>query len=218
MPLVALNTVTGERVNIIDLENPRAVLAKDSVVCPVCNSPMYIRGGTPNLIHHFAHKPGREDCEYAIYSRGETEEHRQAKIAVYQNLSTWFAEYTVAVPAMEVRIPEVKHAHHRIADVLFTFPSGWRVAHEIQLASITPEELQARTEDYAETGIDVFWWFGRDALKQTRVLDWSMNTYGFVLRVRVQQSENETGTVVLKTSVHSNVGSFLNGKQTSVAV
>lgn len=184
MPFIALNKVTGARVDITQIVNPRTVLRAGEMVCPVCAHPMMLKAGEVKR-HHFAHMPGREDCPYAQYSAGETQEHRDAKELIRGQLHEWFSEYMDATGELEVYVPEVTHARNRIADVLFTFPGGWRVAHEVQLAQITTGELSDRTEDYASQGIDVFWWFGRDALKQTSNAIWSMKNYGFVLKIDI---------------------------------
>lgn len=183
MPFIALQQSTGKRIDITTIEQPRAVLQAADMVCPVCGHPMTIKAGMINRAH-FAHKPGREDCPYAMYAAGETQEHREAKQLIRDLLAEWFSEYGIARPELEVYVPEVMHARNRIADVMFTFPSGWRVAHEAQLASITVEELQARSEDYESAGIDVFWWLGRDAGKPGPY-EWSMNRYGFILKIDV---------------------------------
>lgn len=184
MPFIALNSASGERVDITRTQNPLSVLRASEMACPVCEWPMIVKAG--GLVRpHFAHKPGREDCPYAQYSRGETPEHLAAKILIRDEVANWFSEYGIASPALEVYVPDVKHARNRIADVLFEFPSGWRIAHEIQLAAISIEDLQYRTEDYMSAGIDVCWWFGRDAAKQS-VFEWSLKTYGFILEIQIK--------------------------------
>lgn len=218
MPFTAIDTTTGQRIDITKIQYPRKVLTAGKIVCPVCGSPMFIRGGQPNLRTHFVHNKGREDCEYAIYSRGETPEHLAAKLAIRDNLALWFSEYDIATPEIEVTIPEVKHAHHRIADVMFTFPSGWRVAHEVQLASITLESLQQRTEDYAEAGVDVFWWFGREALRQRGVQEWSMDNYGFLLQVQWQTSGTTDEVVLYADDIRSGFEGYSNQKPTGAAM
>ena len=123
---------------------------------------------------HFAHKPDL-DCWYARECQGETLEHRLAKLSLADHLSEWFAEYTTAEPQIEVPIHEVQ----RVADVLFLFPTGWGIVHEVQLAGITVDLLEQRTKDYERAGYDVVWWFGDTALTHS-VKDWSMKQYGYV--------------------------------------
>lgn len=198
MPFIALNSVSGERVDITRTTNPLAELRASEMVCPVCQWPMIVKSGTV-VRSHFAHKTGREDCPYAEYQRGETPEHLDAKMMIRDELANWFAEYAIAEPALEVYVPNVQHARNRIADVLFTFPNGWRVAHEIQLAAITTSELRERTEDYLSVGIDSYWWLGRDAATPINY-GWSMKNYGFVLEVQLQAEQENYEHVLLSSA------------------
>jgi len=67
-----------------------------------------------------------------------------------------------------------------------TFPTGWRVAHEVQLASITTEHLQERTNDYTLAGIDVVWWLGKSADTETNRA-WCRCTFGYALSLAVYE-------------------------------
>lgn len=199
MPFIAMNQATDERVDITKIANPRLTLRAADMACPVCGWPMIVKAGMI-MRPHFSHKPGRENCPYADYASGETQEHRDAKTILRDNLGEWFGEYGMAEPELEVYIPDVKHARNRIADLLFTFPSGWRVAHEIQLASITVRDLEERTEDYLNAGIDVFWWLGRNAATSTN-FEWSMRTYGFVLEILIQDESSTAEYALHDTTV-----------------
>lgn len=199
MPFIAKSRITLERIDITRIKDPRSELLSSDMVCPVCDHPMMIKAGAVKR-HHFAHMPGREDCPYAVYSAGETQEHRDAKELIRDHTSEWFDEYLDAPGELEVYIPGMTNAKWRIADVLFTFPGGWQVAHEAQLAAISVEDLTARTEDYNSQGIDVFWWFGRDALKQKANLDWSMRRYGFILEIEIGDAGSPLKTVVLHST------------------
>jgi competence protein CoiA len=197
MPFIALNSMTGERVDITQIARPRIDLRAAEMICPVCEVGMIVKDGTIKRAH-FAHKPVGNDCPYAEYSAGETPEHREAKMIIRDHVSEWFAEYGMAEGQLEVYIPEVKHARNRIADVLFTFPSGWRVAHEIQLASISVKELEERTDDYAFAGIDVFWWFGRDAYKQG-AYRWTEASFGYRLTIDIDDVSPPDETVLYRS-------------------
>lgn len=123
-----------------------------------------------------------------------------------------FREYVDAVGELEVYLPEMEtgNAKWRIADVLFTFRGGWRVAHEAQLAAISTDDLDKRTEDYNSQGIDVFWWFGRDALKQKANLEWSMKKYGYVFEIEIGDANQPLKTMVL----HDAIGAAPSGVNT----
>lgn len=169
MPFIALNKSTKERIDITKIENPRLVLKKEEVICQLCESPMTIKAGMVRR-HHFAH---HSLCESDYEYHPESPEHLIGKEKIAQALKVEFAEYTNADIEFERKIEDIK----RVADILITFPNGWRIAHEVQLASITIEELQARTDDYARAGIDVVWWLGKSADSPSN-RDWCVETFG----------------------------------------
>lgn len=166
---IAIDKKNGNRVNILDFSNPRLEIEKDSLVCQKCEQPLFIKAGMVRR-HHFAHY---SICESDYESHPESVEHIEAKILVANLLRKEFSEYTIASIDYEVRVPEVM----RIADIMITFPMGWRVAHEIQLSSITIEDLQKRTSDYARSGIDVVWWLGKSADTETN-RNWCLENFG----------------------------------------
>jgi len=137
MPFVAKRKGTGERVDITLIENPRGVLKPGECICQVCDTPMIVKAGLVRQ-HHFAHV-GR--CSGDYQSHPESPAHQDAKRFLAANLRKQFREYANTSIEYEVPLPEIR----RIADLLVTFPTGWRVAHEVQLASITTEQLQERT-------------------------------------------------------------------------
>lgn len=155
MPFIALNRHTGERIDITRIENPRLQLKSDELICQLCEQPVMIKAGLITR-PHFAH---RSQCTSDYDSHPESVEHLLCKELVARGLREEFAEYAQADIQYEVKVPEVR----RVVDVMAAFPNGWRVAHEIQLAGITIEALQQRTEDYARAGIDVVWWLGKGA-------------------------------------------------------
>jgi len=75
----------------------------------------------------------------------------------------------------EVKLPDVG----RIADVMLEMEGGWKIAHEVQLASITTEELIERTKSYLGNGIDVTWWLGGKANTPTNRF-WIADNFGDV--------------------------------------
>lgn len=144
MPLVAHDGQTGQRIDITLYKNPRAELPTSNIVCPECSFPMVLKAGVVKMAH-FAHKPG-SNCSYG---RGETPEHMAAKRMV----ASWLrSEMTGCIVEPEYTIC------NRRADLAQIFPNGWVVVHEMQLASITTEELQKRTDDYMNAGCDVIQW------------------------------------------------------------
>lgn len=67
----------------------------------------------------------------------------------------------------------------RQADVMMSMPNGWKEAHEIQLSSITTDELRQRTVSYREAGIHVVWWLGEKAATPANK-NWCCDTFGDV--------------------------------------
>lgn len=181
MPLVALDKNTQKRIDITRIENPRQELKAEDIVCPLCEAPMVIVAGSIR-IHHFRHKA---NCNSDYKSHPESYEHLRTKALVAQNVGKWFKEFTSAEPRLEVPIPEVK----RIADVMFIFPNGWRVACEVQLASITIDELQQRTDDYLRAGVDVFWFLGKNAASESNIR-WATAQQGFAIILQYSEQKH----------------------------
>lgn len=180
MPLIAVDADTKDRIDITRYQTPKVDLWQRRFACQVCGSAMIMKAGR-YIRPHFAHKPNAVCLDYK--SHPESLEHLEAKAILAQNLASWFSEYTSSVPELEVPIPEVK----RIADVLFTFPNGWRVAHEVQLASITTSELQARTNDYLSAGVDVVWWLGKSANSPAN-RNWCLEYQNVILEIHVDKT------------------------------
>lgn len=155
MPFIALERTTRARIDITQYAQPRQSIPADSIICQLCEERMVIKNGLI-VRAHFAHY---RQCTSEYEAHPESAEHLAGKEAVARALRTEFSEYFDADIQLEYRVPEAR----RVADVMAVFPMGWRVAHEVQLASITTEQLTQRTADYASAGIDVVWWLGKSA-------------------------------------------------------
>lgn len=169
MPFVAKNKVTGERIDVTKYRNPRADIKKDECICQLCSEPMFIKAGMV-VSAHFSH---RASCSSNYATKPESAEHRLAKRQIIKLLQDNYDMYKDTTIELERPIPEIK----RVADILITFSSGWRIAQEIQLSSITTGTLQERTEDYERVGIDVIWWLGKAANTETN-RQWCYNAHG----------------------------------------
>lgn len=181
MPLVAHDGQTGQRIDITLYKNPRVELPTSNIVCPECNSPMVLKAGVIKMAH-FAHKPG-SNCSYGC---GESLEHMTAKRMV----ATWLrGEMSGCVVEPEYSIS------NRRADLAQIFPNGWIVVHEIQLASITTEELQKRTDDYMNAGCDVIWYFGKKTSTPAN-RTWAERFQGQVLVLEFRESANANNTTL----------------------
>lgn len=171
MPFIALKKSTQKRIDITTLKEPRNELDKDDIVCQLCGNSMSLKSGLVRRAH-FAHKPNTI-CTTDYGYHPESPQHLAAKELIAKTLVKEVAEYSNVKIEYEWRCEEVK----RVADVAMLFPNGWVVVHECQLASITVEELQKRTEDYLNAGIDVVWWLGKDADTSTN-RNWFIRTFG----------------------------------------
>jgi competence CoiA-like predicted nuclease len=173
MPFIAKHK-DGYRVDITQIDNPRAELTSGDIFCQNCGEPFIVVAGMI-VSPHFRHYA---ECNGEWESHPESPEHLRAKAFLRDNLAVAFAEYTDAKLELEVPVPMEWRARGRIADVMATFPNGWGIAHEVQLASITVEALQERTEDYNRAGIDVIWWLGNRA--DTAVnRHWALDNQGY---------------------------------------
>ncbi len=189
MPFTAIEKNTGHRVNLLRIKHPHAELKAGEYICEICKEPMMIRGG-PVIQAHFAHYP--DNHSRCPDREKETPEHLLAKIEIADALRDGLSEYIDAQIEEEVWIEEIK----RRADVLVIFPMGWRIAHEIQLAYITTEELEARTDDYYRAGVDVVWWFGRAADTESN-RRWSLKKFGYSLGLDIE-TQDKFGRASLK--------------------
>jgi len=110
----------------------------------------------------------------------ESPEHLKGKELIAHSLKSEIKEYSNAEIEFEYIVKEIK----READIMMIFPNGWLVAHEIQLSYIKIEELEERTKDYLSAGIDVIWWFGKDAHTETN-RNWSHKKFGFCYTLNI---------------------------------
>ncbi|GCE27533.1 hypothetical protein KDA_30170 [Dictyobacter alpinus] len=111
--------------------------------CPACRDEVILKKGEKKS-PHFAHRP-ETVCEYS--HSGESEEHRRAKVAIYQSLLT-----TPGVTKLQLErfLGEVR------PDVSFEF-NGHYVAIEVQVSTLSTENIARRTVAYAQKNIAVLW-------------------------------------------------------------
>ncbi len=184
MPFVAKHRETGDRVDITQISNPRAVLEKGAYICQLCEGDFVIKAGLIKAAH-FSHKVV---CSSDWKVHSESIEHLTAKREIIEYLRSRpdYSAKGVSIE-LEVPIPEIM----RQADILATWPTGWRVAHEIQLSAITIGELRERTGDYKELGIEVFWWLGHQAKTDTNI-DWCLTNCGGCIEIDFKRIVKET--------------------------
>ena len=112
--------------------------------------------------HHFAHLPP-SDWTYGV---GESEEHREAKHAIYASLRTHPGVSQVMV---ERYLDEVR------PDVSFVARGEYEIAVEMQFSPLSPQETSRRTQLYTSKGLHVLWILpSREALIEGAKYDTSL--------------------------------------------
>ena len=184
MPFIAIDTTTQKRTNITDIVDDHHLPKEEQHwECQLCNQQMKIRGGAL-VTRHFYHT---QICKSNYTYHTETAEHRLGKRYIMRQFYKEYWHYTHAHIDYEVPIPEIQ----RVADILVTFPNGWRIAHECQLSPIQVDEYQARTHDYHQAEIDVYWWIGRKAAQVHNVQEWILAEFGFFLLVDFHEQSKQ---------------------------
>lgn len=180
---------TGDILDITKIKNPRAEIEKTRLVCRFCEKPLMIKQGVIR-IKHFAHIA---TCTTTMQRHPESIEHNLGKELLAEHVKKYWREYSNVRVEFEYILPEIG----RIADIAMIFPSGWIVVHEVQLAAITNEELNKRTEDYASIGVDCVWWLGKSADTRNNQ-EWCIYKFGYslsidyeVLRSKVKSLQKE---------------------------
>ncbi|MFN0190766.1 MAG: competence protein CoiA [Aestuariivirga sp.] len=114
-------------------------------LCPGCKAELVLRKGAIK-IHHFAHKPPVE-CQFGA---GESREHLEAKLAIYQ-------AFVGRSLRAEMEWPLEALTGDRRADVFVWDMSGAKIAFELQHTDISQDLLERRTSAYLHAGIAVLW-------------------------------------------------------------
>ncbi|MFJ8770262.1 competence protein CoiA family protein [Streptomyces clavifer] len=131
--------------NAIHRVRPPALL-----VCRECGHGMHAKA-SPLGLRFFAHAPGAPTCTLAEESMA----HHLLKLELAQaaRAAGWMAELEVSGPGGRWR-----------ADVLASTANGRRVALEAQLASITDDEIRARTQRMNAYGVRAYWFSDRNRI------------------------------------------------------
>jgi competence protein CoiA len=133
--LTAVNTRTSQMV-------PASVAMKgEGYVCGFCEKDVVLKQGSIR-ISHFAH---RADC--CEYGSGESERHREAKLDIYNSLCSlgWKS------CELEKKIGNIR------PDIYLCSHKGCEVGIELQISTMTIDDVIARTSRYAQLGIHVLW-------------------------------------------------------------
>lgn len=187
--LTCLTKKTGKRIYAGNYQSRRELAQiGEELICPITQSKVFyrtnhFRKGRPvqsHFVSTYADSYSNTDVildpEYfkqkqGFFYPGESAEHLDGKEYVSRQVKEVWPEYSDAKIELEYLVKIPRKNKRRIIDVAFVLPFGFIVAHEVQLCSITPDELLERTEDYRCAGIDVVWWLGKSANTQPN-RDW----------------------------------------------
>ncbi len=130
--------------------------------CQACRSAMHLRRPTFRRTH-FAHNPGYGHCPYDEGEyKNEREEHKQGKDAVDDYLFSVSPDDGNMATRQEYIIT-LGDGRRRIVDVALFRNGEFVEGHEVQLAHITPQEIDERTKDYESVGAVAAWYLGLEA-------------------------------------------------------
>jgi competence protein CoiA len=110
--------------------------------CPSCADRVSIKKGQIK-IHHFAHTPPVR-CEYGA---GESEAHRECKTAIYETLR--------ALPG--ARDWELERDFGTVRPDVSGYIGEQPLAIEVQISSLTLDQIAHRTREYASKQIPILW-------------------------------------------------------------
>ena len=144
--------VNGQRVNAWDI-HPNDARQAD-LRCPECNGVVIFRKCSA-CRDHFAHTR-ESNCKYGS---GESSEHIECKIAIYNDLKLFFQEeYDTpgAVVELEYKRPGSGPKGKR-ADIYLRLPDERALVVEVQKSNITVDTINERTQYWNSLGISVWW-------------------------------------------------------------
>lgn len=160
MPLKGKNRETGAEALVFEQFDLLREWQKAGLLsCPFCDEVLvavrdYLREG--DWVQAYVRHKGT--CSTSLAHHPESAEHLAAKKWIREHAPELYG-YNVVKGDCEVRMPEI----NRIADVCFFLENGDRVVHEAQLAAISVDDLEARTNDYQSLGYGIIWHLGKAA-------------------------------------------------------
>lgn len=178
MGFVAIDAATKERICLGEYKeyDYEDLLSRD-LRCPITGGRMipvapYRRGPGGSFVRgHFRSQDGDDWPDHLIYdpeyffseSVGESEFHMLGKLWIQAEAQNHFKYCLPEQAVMEKQIRIEGRNKLRIIDVAFSLAHGRIMAHEMQLAAITPKDLSQRIKDYFRAGVDCQWWLGLEA-------------------------------------------------------
>jgi hypothetical protein len=190
MPFIAEKS-NNTRIDITEYATPKLQIDTNDLRCPYCHTPFNIVH-TESVMAHFRHKERCTDEVAQAYFSGETDEHRQAKKFLKELFVQHLAGYSTIRPELEVHDPSC----NRIADIMISYPFGYRQAIEAQFSRVDLENIKARTLSYFESGIDVVWFLGPQC-RDERIREFLQNRLGVYYYI-----DNQEGCFSISETTH----------------
>ncbi|HEY9799797.1 MAG TPA: competence protein CoiA family protein [Leptolyngbyaceae cyanobacterium] len=132
----------------------------EGFTCPYCSQTMFPRKRYGGVLH-FYHS---SRCTSIMEHHPETKEHLLGKQLLYNEICQQIQTLNNNKLKVEIEYPIPQAGKHgRIADLMITYAGQPYIAIECQLASISVESLEKRTQDYLDQEIDVIWFIGKEA-------------------------------------------------------
>lgn len=116
MPFIALDKLTGERIVVTKLDDPRQWVKGRELKCQLCGERMLLRGGS-KVSFHFYHPAG---CHSNYTTNPESPEHIAGKTYIAETFLPLLNDHAAFSPEYEIPVPEVM----RVADVMLSFNMG----------------------------------------------------------------------------------------------
>lgn len=190
MPWTAIEVKTGKYVNLaykklqsrfFNVNVFKDVIGHD-FVCPGCNNKVSpVKRANTRIF--FRHSTNGDKCTEKLVNYDDSNNHSEAVCVLCQYLEDRYNEdgyknlYGETQLVTEYPFPEI----NRRADiVLLSDENKPIVVHEVQLAKISSEEVESRTNDYESMGVECIWHFGLSAANDTNLTEWFIRKYGYL--------------------------------------
>lgn len=187
MPFVAEQISTSKRICTLDFNHHTEIrkhYQKGDMRCPHCHGEVHLVFAQSKRLF-WRHNRISPTCPTG---GRETAMHLITKQALVARIARDYRSEGLSFE-IEHRFPDIGQ-NGRIADVAVFHENGDVTAYEIQISPISVDDLQQRTEDYKNQGIEVVWIFSEKALKVPSVLLWSVQEFSGVWVVELDMESH----------------------------